>query len=502
MYLYESQGEEAKYIALSHCWGKKLFIKTTISTLKNRKKQIHWRSLSKTFQDAVTITRRLGIEYLWIDSLCIIQDDKADWVTESAKMGSIFQNSYLTIAASHASDGEHGCFIRTPELADLSFEVAEIDCLKQPSGVFCRRQLPHHEFEMTPNGTGADRMPLSRRAWVLQERMLSKRIVHFTASELVWECRTIVSCQCRRVSLQNPENQKLRYFQCLSKNLHEHEIFPVWTNLIETYTSRNITYDTDRLTALSGLAEQFQAAGAGMYLAGIWRRALPQLMTWISSAWIPRRPNSYVAPSWSWASVVGSVYFIPNTANRRRTMPRIIDARWITSLRAPLSAGTGGHVTIYGQVIEATLSVDISLVDVKPLNRKVYYPYILKNEENKSTCEFRPDAKSEMAALGQTSRVSCILWSVYPDQSRNSNPYEEVDEMAQATYLMVLVPSTQFPSLYERLGMGWLNWSFDDPLATPIQHEVDYGDLTKSTAPLPLAKAWFKNARRKVFTIV
>ena len=501
MYLYESQGEEAKYIALSHCWGGKALLRTTRSTLKNRKKQIQWCRLSKTFQDAVTITRRLGIEYLWIDSLCIIQDDEDDWVAESANMGSIFQNSYLTIAASHASDGEDGCFTSTPELGNLSFEVSNIDGLEHPSGVFCRPQILHHEFSIAPDGTSIDRMPLSRRAWVLQERLLSKRVVHFTAWELVWECRTVVRCQCRRVSLQHLENQKLRYSQCLDRNLGEHEIFSVWANLIQAYTSRNITYDIDRLTALSGLAEQFQHVGAGVYLAGLWHKTLPQLMTWIRSAWRPRRPKIYLAPSWSWASVIGGVYFIPNIANKRRTMPRVIDARWTTSRQAPFGAGTGGHVTVYGQVIEATLSVDTSLVDAKALNR-AYHPYILKNGDHNSNCEFRPDVESEMATLSRTSSVICVLWSVYPDRSRNSNPYEEVDEMAQATYLIVLSPSRQFPSVYERIGMGWLNWSFNDPLATPIQHEVNYSDRTKPTCSLALAKNWFKNAKREVLTII
>ena len=281
MYLYESQGEDANYIALSHCWGGKTPIKTTRSTLKNRKNQIQWCRLSKTFQDAVTITRRLGIEYLWIDSLCIIQDDIDDWVAESAKMCSTFQNSYLTIAASHASDGEHGCFTGTPKLGNLSYEISGIGGLDHPLGVFCRSQLLHNEFSMDPDGAEIHRMPLSCRAWVLQERVLSKRVAHFTAFELVWECRTVVRCQCRRVSLQHPENQKLRYSQCLDKDLGEHEIFSVWANLLQAYASRKITYDTDRLTALSGLAEQFQRAGAGTYLAGLWRKALPQLMTWI-----------------------------------------------------------------------------------------------------------------------------------------------------------------------------------------------------------------------------
>lgn len=65
--------------------------------------------LPPLFQDAIIITRQLGLRYLWIDSLCIIQDSLRDWETEAAKMASIYQNSYVTISATDASNGSAKC---------------------------------------------------------------------------------------------------------------------------------------------------------------------------------------------------------------------------------------------------------------------------------------------------------------------------------------------------------------------------------------------------------
>lgn len=94
LFLYESKGEAVPYVTLSHCWGQTdsiHSIQTERHNLRDHKKVIKFLSLPKTFQDAVTLCRELGIKYLWIDSLCIIQNDEADWVTESAKMGSIYE---------------------------------------------------------------------------------------------------------------------------------------------------------------------------------------------------------------------------------------------------------------------------------------------------------------------------------------------------------------------------------------------------------------------------
>jgi hypothetical protein len=108
--LYEAQGEYGQYLTLSYCWGKAQIITTTTETKQERMKEISWSSLSKTFRDAVIVSRHLGFRYLWIDSLCIIQDDKQDWEREAARMALIYKGSQLTIAVTSSKDGSEGCF--------------------------------------------------------------------------------------------------------------------------------------------------------------------------------------------------------------------------------------------------------------------------------------------------------------------------------------------------------------------------------------------------------
>ena len=116
----------APYIALSHCWGKNPIVRTTTSTLAQRKQGIEISLLPPTFRDAIIIARRLDVRYLWIDSLCIIQDDELDWQTESAKMSTIYQHALLTISAGLSSHGG-GCFCKTPWLGhQKSVEITPI----------------------------------------------------------------------------------------------------------------------------------------------------------------------------------------------------------------------------------------------------------------------------------------------------------------------------------------------------------------------------------------
>jgi hypothetical protein len=123
---YESAGEslQARYICLSHCWGdaSNLPMRTTRSTLDEYKQRIRWSILPKTFQHAVMFTRKLRIRYLWIDSLCIVQDDVDDWLRESGKMCSVFQHSTLTLCATASQDSNGGLFSK-PMLGDNGYDV-------------------------------------------------------------------------------------------------------------------------------------------------------------------------------------------------------------------------------------------------------------------------------------------------------------------------------------------------------------------------------------------
>lgn len=195
------------YIALSHCWGKSVHLTTTTSTLTQRKSNIPFADLPPTFGDAVLLTRRLGFEYLWIDSLCIIQDDAQDWVNESAKMASIYQGAQLVLAATSSVDGDGGCLF--PRDAYLEVEGTSHD--GTPFRFFGRKKRDHAVFNAQRHNTQDlnvkdlsdekyGEYPLLTRAWCFQERLLATRMLHFTAGEIIFDCLEGIECECGRLT--------------------------------------------------------------------------------------------------------------------------------------------------------------------------------------------------------------------------------------------------------------------------------------------------------------
>ena len=181
--------DRAKYIALSHRWGtlsddeKKEFC-TTKDNVDQRLSGFNISSLPKTFQDAIKVTRALHVPYLWIDSLCIIQagDNGKDWESESRRMESVFSSAYCIIAATSARDMKEGFLDRkvSPEhlyVQDTSGQRSYICAVTDDFGV------------------DVDKAELNTRAWVMQERVLSRRSVHFSANQMYWECGQGVYCE-------------------------------------------------------------------------------------------------------------------------------------------------------------------------------------------------------------------------------------------------------------------------------------------------------------------
>ncbi|KAI8724343.1 HET domain-containing protein [Fusarium sp. LHS14.1] len=188
--LLEPNGEKARYVCLSHCWGKTQQITTNRANLSSRKREILFTSLPKTFQDAVVFTRKLGLRYLWIDSLCIIQDSKPDWIKESAKMASVYQNSFLTLAATKSADSHGGCF-STDSSPRSGYPLS---CGEKTIVVYVREEFPH--WDDIQGSRLLQEFPLLTRGWAYQERLLAPRVLHFCRGELVLECLRTTVCEC------------------------------------------------------------------------------------------------------------------------------------------------------------------------------------------------------------------------------------------------------------------------------------------------------------------
>lgn len=287
-------------MTLSHKWGTSEDFRLTNLNLTDLTNLIAWDDIPKVYQQSIEVTRRLGIEYIWIDSLCIIQDDTEDWNREAGKMKAVYGNSYLNIAAVQAVDS-HGSLFASSRLG-TEYPAYSIP---QDSSIRIRAQphLNHRYFGS--NYYQASPHPLLQRGWVLQERILSPRVVYYDAEELKWECQAANDCQCGGMAVIS--NFKQDYHRFLAD--HDTPLTYMWMRISEKYSGLEFTYRSDRLVALAGVAEQgVQSGKGGRYLAGHWERGLAHQLCWeVHSTY--KRPETHLAPSWSWLSVFGLVVY-------------------------------------------------------------------------------------------------------------------------------------------------------------------------------------------------
>ena len=345
-------GDPGRYIALSHCWGKNQIITTTSATYEERRRRILWTELSKTFQDAITVTRALGIEYIWIDSLCIIQDDEQDWATEAASMVDIYSNAYLTIAATSASSGEQGFFWN--ELPSDSFCKVVGEERGLPFDLNLRSALKHTPLHHTHGLGTARNLPLLKRAWTLQEQLLSPHMIHFTQTEMLFECFQSYSCECG--SSWDRAIKQSTYKAALDPKTRASS----WVTILEEYTTRKLTIDTDRLPALSGIARAISSTETQNlgYAAGLFIVDMPHCLLWMSKYGLGHRPTKSkmsAPPSWSWASVESMQIFWPTWTRsfgttEYDTLVQILDVQCDPTTVDAFGMVSGGRLTTLGKI--------------------------------------------------------------------------------------------------------------------------------------------------------
>jgi hypothetical protein len=179
------QTKPVRYIALSHRWGSQSQHQnfcTYTANIEHHQRGIQVADLPQTFQDAINVTRALSIQYLWVDSICIIQDDAQDWETESKLMEQVFSSAYITLAASCSSGTDDGFLKPRPHRECVLMRKDDDSCYYICDAI--------DDFNRD-----VDQGELNTRGWVLQERALSCRTIHFTNSQTYWECGEGVRCE-------------------------------------------------------------------------------------------------------------------------------------------------------------------------------------------------------------------------------------------------------------------------------------------------------------------
>ncbi|KAL7754536.1 hypothetical protein ACKLNR_015534 [Fusarium oxysporum f. sp. zingiberi] len=239
------EGETGTYTALSYCWGANpdLHFKTTSENLQKHKEGISFFDLPLTQRETILATLYLGIRYLWIDGLCIIQDSRQDWEAESVKMGSVYTNAHLTLAATSSDTPDMGLL--------LPFQGAE--CVKIHGETVSVRMETHREL---------DRMsePLNTRGWTLQEAVLASRIVCFGKEQWLWKCPSRYATEDGLIDgLRDIDGGLIQWADIVQqgpgedgKNYLRH-----WYQMVTNYSNRDLTYQSDKWNAIAGLTDMF-----------------------------------------------------------------------------------------------------------------------------------------------------------------------------------------------------------------------------------------------------
>lgn len=307
----------SRYVCLSHCWGKSNLNRTLTSNLTANLEGIPVQKLSATFQQAIEVTRSLGLRYIWIDSICIVQDDVEDWNRHVTEMSQIYRGAFLTLAAGASKSSEEGLFrartnekmrTRTFRHENVSYEVS-----------FC--PWPDHGYRH--DAVVDEQWPLMQRGWVYQEHMLSRRFVTFGPDEVTWVCQDCRHCTCDSFANvvsswwenivhanpdtvdsededdhgtdedndstdhENDENYRRRSYLPYSaaydrlefdsfhesffgdavklqinkiESKHPPHMRDLWGNIIECYSPLKLTVPSDKLPAIAGIARYFQVS--------------------------------------------------------------------------------------------------------------------------------------------------------------------------------------------------------------------------------------------------
>jgi hypothetical protein len=356
-----------QYLALSHCWGGIKILRLLTTNIDEFKAGINVTELTRTFQDALLITRKLGYKYIWIDSLCIIQDSEQDWRTEAKKMAQVYGNAECTIAAI-GPDGNAGCFRRRNPLLRRPGKLTESSGVSVYGYGFLKAG-EHNVLEDSPGIPGLSNLPLLRRAWVVQERLISDRVLYYGYEGLMWECATCTASEFRPQIFpvptlkysEEPLKFILRRILGLlprSDRSARNMFLEVWLRVMETYTRSALTFPTDRVAALAGIAEMIRSTTGMEYLAGLWVELFPEVLLW----W-PGAPQSTLpSPSWSWLSW-----------NVQIVSPSLRDSENISSLattylaQSNLGAITKPANSVLGEVSKGELKV-------KGFMLKMYFP--------------------------------------------------------------------------------------------------------------------------------
>jgi hypothetical protein len=374
----DSNGGPPRFAALSYCWGQLKpgeggSWRMTKANVDTYLRGIPRAALPLTLQDGIMVAEKLQIPYIWIDGLCIVQDDGDDWAKESAKMSGIYLGSVLTIAVASSSSVDEGCFNTNSQPTVKSAQFHEHWTAVSGTLEDGRRSCLHVSMKNSMIGSPfhmySDEVlnsPLATRAWTLQEQILPRRTLYYTSKQLLWKCTHCIINEENFPQLQSQELQSQDLYPIMDFDapLIPEAIDQLWCNgLVEHYSTRNLSFGSDKLVAISALAKATYLNRHVDYVAGLWKDCILS-----GTLWHRRSPGcknkTYPCPSWSWASQDSAISYF--WASKRpyyasTFTPKVVDISWKPDAANPFGNVTSACIYLDTRIGLGTVARDLFL---------------------------------------------------------------------------------------------------------------------------------------------
>ncbi|CAP71392.1 uncharacterized protein PODANS_6_2390 [Podospora anserina S mat+] len=473
------------YVALSYCWGKQGNLCTNTANLKQHAAGIPMLSLPSTIRDAVIACKHLCQRYLWVDALCIIQDDPRDKIAQIPQMADIYSGALLVLSAAGSSGSLEGCPLGPPEMQPSPPKIIGLDfsryanndnessdyretiVVEQMEHERCR-SLPGHWAHETFDQDPTDALNVvEERGWTFQERFLAKRSLYIGKGEMSWTCATEVQCECRNPSPHIKTEAGDRVFtrryginhMSVNNLFSEAELSKtysyLWSDIVATYSGRLLTQFGDRVAALEGIAVALQRRWPNIYkrdeyFFGCWLSLLPDLLLWhVSGEPVSEQIYPDLFPSWAWPSCGRPVSFISWVwyGVDPKLWVELLDFEVKEPPPAAVFGQGGGTVTLRGPLIPVkrevvTYDENEGEVAYVPIDTQLSF---MAGGASLDHGDGDPDAErvSHLALVGsypfklqeKNKQLSCAMLCLAPITGRQENVFRRVG--------MVLLPRTK-----------------------------------------------------------
>ncbi|RSL56746.1 hypothetical protein CEP54_008649 [Fusarium duplospermum] len=438
-------GEKVRYATLSYCWGPMRPLATTKDNVELFSNSIPVEFLPRTFHESVAIIQQLGIRYIWIDSLCIIQDDLDDWTREAARMKDVYAGSSITVSASDARDSTQGCFVDNHIFDSRGTHIAQLSIVTPNDDLGLLVRV--HEGDIRRR---AETSVLSTRGWNLQEQLLSHRVVHCMLPEIHWKCHRNYNIES---GLCFSGREVMRFWsnsmpaEATTSELHE-----IWCHWMEDYSQRNFTVTKDRINALAGIVQYYGQRTGHKHVLACWEETMMTELLWTRTGKLidPSLALSGI-PSWSWLSRTGEVYFdfwhrVTGTKYLDKVDHTNLVEASVTWTGEPMVSDLGAtSLIVEGPIRQFRLRVD-------PKGRDYSQPYMNVGDEepdfSKHPIPWRCAGQFDLEQEREDDMFTCLLV-----RSVTSSVKDAVYSL-QETFLLLLPDPSSQDEAYRRVGIA------------------------------------------------